>query len=131
MAAIISILSGGVIAAILVFIQYLITRHDNKLDQQNVILKKLNQLDNTMYQIKSDIQQENAITWRRAILRFGDEVYEDKHHRKDLFDQTLVDIDRYEKYCEQHPEFKNSQAVMTIKMIKDKYKELFIKRKFD
>lgn len=100
MAAIISILSGSVIAATLVFIQYLITRHDNKADKNDAVLQKLDELENTMSGLKKVLDERDAITARRAILRFGDEVYDNKHHRKDLFDQTLIDIDRYEKYCE-------------------------------
>ena len=131
MEILLGIISGGAIAAILVFIQYLITRHDNKADKNDAVLQKLDELEDTMSGLKKVLDERDAITARRAILRFGDEVYNDKHHNKELFDQTLEDADRYEEYCKNHPEFKNSKTVMTMEFIKDIYNKLFVEHKFD
>ena len=41
---------------------------------------------------------------------------------KDHFDQTLRDIDAYERYCEDHPEFENNVTELTSDRIKTIYR---------
>ena len=58
---------------------------------------------------------------RSHILRFGDELRRGVPHSKEHFDQILLDISKYEHYCETHPNFPNGQAIATIKQIKKTY----------
>ena len=62
-----------------------------------------------------------AYTWRYRILRFNDEIIQEVRHTKEHFDQILEDIDNYEKFCKENPDFPNNKAVLAIKNIKDVY----------
>ena len=76
------------------------------------------------------VEQNEAITARVRILRFGDEIREgNKIHSKESFDQVLDDITRYDAYCKQHPEFENAKTVLTTKVIKETYKKLYEEHK--
>lgn len=93
---------------------------------------QMNQLDEALNEIEQSVRalefkvveselkadEDRAITARVRILRFNDEVLSDKRHSKESFDQTLEDIDNYEKYCLEHPEFRNNKTLMSIKNIK-------------
>ena len=83
-----------------------------------------------MTNIKNTVDEQNAITCRVRILRFGDEIIHGDKHSKDSFDQVLEDIDSYELYCREHPEFKNNKTVITTKAIKSNYKEGLEKNDF-
>ena len=80
--------------------------------------------------IEYKVDQNEAITSRVRILRFGDEIREGtKLHSKESFDQVLDDITRYDAYCKQHPEFENAKTVLTTKVIKETYKKLYEEHK--
>ena len=122
MEILISIISGGSLAAVLLFVQFLINRHDQKDEKQDVITKKLDRLEATL-------EERDAITAKRAILRFGDEVCDGKTHSRDMYDQILEDADRYIRYCDAHPEFQDLKATITIQSIKDAYNNLFLSKR--
>lgn len=71
--------------------------------------------------LKSEFEMERAITARRCILNFNGELLEGRKHTKESFDQVLSDIDSYELYCRNHPEFKNNQTVLSTEHIKRIY----------
>lgn len=85
------------------------------------VLAKVSGLETEMLGIKNDIEEQAAINCRARILRFGDEVLHCDKHSKDHFDQTLRDIDIYERYCETHPNFENNVTELTNKRIKEVY----------
>ena len=60
---------------------------------------------------------------RMRVLRFNDEILQHQRHTKEHFDEILGDITEYEKYCDEHPDFKNNKAVLAINNIKRVYKE--------
>lgn len=84
-----------------------------KVDKLGVEVKALQEAD----------AERDAINCRTRILRFGDEVIHGAHHSKDHFDQTLRDIDTYENYCRDHPNFKNNVTGITTEKIKATYKK--------
>ena len=59
---------------------------------------------------------------RTRILRFNDEVIRGMHHTEEHFDDVLDDITEYNRYCEEHKDFKNEKAVMAISNIQRVYK---------
>lgn len=67
--------------------------------------------------------EREATNRRIRILRFGDELGQGQLHSKEHFDQALDDIDYYERYCRENPNFVNSKAVLTINSIKSAYKK--------
>lgn len=123
----IGILLGG---GILTFIQFLITRHDNKNDRFAGITRELEAIRDEIKKIDKKGDERDAENRRVRILRFEDELLEERRHSKDSFDQVLSDISAYNKYCEAHPEFKNEQTAATVEHIRTVYHERLDKRDF-
>ena len=87
------------------------------------ILHKLEKVEKDVAEVKKEVGESSAVTSRYRILRFDDEILHDIKHSKEHFDQILLDIDVYEKFCDEHPYFKNNLAVMAIKHIKTVYEK--------
>ena len=85
------------------------------------IIKKMEKIENDVADVKKEVAESSAVTSRYRILRFDDEILHKIDHTKEHFDQILLDIDVYEKFCESHPDFKNNLAVMAIEHIKEIY----------
>lgn len=66
-------------------------------------------------------EELDIIDIRVRILKFGEEILQHRKHTKEHFEQAMLDIDKYEKYCEENPDFPNSITVSNIKLIKDVY----------
>ena len=124
-----SFLSGGIVAAALLFVQFLINRHDVNADKKDEITKAINALGSKIECLEKVIEQRDAISARRSILRFGDELYNNIHHTKEMFDQTLEEIDTYEHFCDNNPGFKNSKTIETTRYIKEEYHRLYSEKK--
>lgn len=92
--------------------------------------EKLREIVKKVDKIEDTINERDAILARTHILRFNDELYNNVKHSRDYFLQTLEDIDNYEKYCEAHPDFKNSRTTMAEQNIKEVYQRLFAEHKF-
>ena len=60
---------------------------------------------------------------RARILHFNNELLRDIDHTKEEFTEVLLEIDAYEKYCDEHPESPNNRAVLAIENIREVYKE--------
>lgn len=117
---------GGLMA----LVQFLIQRHDAKSDKFEEIIEKLDDLDKKIDKVQAVGDERNAVVSRVRILKFRDEMLEGRRHTHDSFQQVLCDVDSYEKYCKEHPEFKNNQTVTTIESIKENYKERLEKHDF-
>ena len=87
-------------------------------------------LSNRVDRLESYINKNQAITYRSRILRFSDEMYNNVLHSREAFEQILEDIDNYNKYCYEHPEFINGKTINAAKHINDKYNECLEKHKF-
>ena len=94
------------------------------------VLDEVNNLKQELTDHKEKSEERHATLCRAHILRFGDEVLHGIPHSKEGYDNILLDIDSYEKYCENHPGYKNNIAVETIKHIKRKYQEHIVKNDF-
>ena len=68
-----SLLGGGVVAAVLIFIQFLINRHDEKDEKLSIIVQSINTVTKKIDFMEGRIDENNAVIARRSILRFGDE----------------------------------------------------------
>lgn len=100
------------------------------LDEINKMKSQIQDIDTRTNNMQDEARERDAVSCRTRILRFGDELLHDIHHSKEHFDQILMDINEYEIYCDTHPNFKNNQAVMTIKHIKAVYTECMKDRNF-
>lgn len=107
---IIALIGGGIVS----FVQFLIQRNDKNHDRFTEIMDIINRIER-----KND--ERHAVSVRVRILRFADEMMEGKKHSKDSYDQAMSDITEYEKYCVEHPEFKNNQTAVTAEHIKHSY----------
>lgn len=87
------------------------------------IITKIEKVEKEVAEVKKEVGESSAVTSRYRILRFDDELMHDVKHTKEHFDQILYDIDTYEKYCNEHPNFKNNLAVMAIVHITEVYQQ--------
>ena len=67
---------------------------------------------------------------RMRILRFNDEILQQKKHTKEHFDEILADITEYEQYCKDHPDYINNKAVLAIRNVEHVYQECMAKNSF-
>ena len=79
---------------------------------------------------KDDDDEQWASLSRSHILRFGDELLHGMAHSKEHFDQILLDISKYEKYCREHPDYLNDVATATITQIKKTYQKCLEENSF-
>ena len=79
--------------------------------------------------IKAD-DERNADEHRARILRFNNELIREIPHTKEEFIDVLADIDYYESYCRDHPDYKNNRAVFAIANIGKSYTERLEKHDF-
>lgn len=95
------------------FLQFIITRRDNKKGMGKEIER-----------ISQKIDENSAVLARTHILRFSDELKNGIEHSSEYFRQQLDDCDTYERYCEKHPDFKNSYTMVANKHIKETFEKL-------
>lgn len=74
--------------------------------------------------------ERNANLLRTQILRFNDELIDDKHHTREHFIEILAVIDAYEDYCRSHPDYKNNRCICAVANIKRVYNERLQKHDF-
>lgn len=94
------------------------------------VLEKVNSLSKDVRELKAEGEEQWASLSRSHILRFGDELLHGVPHSKEHFDQILLDISKYESYCDDHPDYKNNIANATIKQIKNTYQKCLEDNKF-
>lgn len=106
--------------AILTFIGKILTREFA--ESQKALMDKVEALSLKIEKVAESVEETRAIAARVRILSFGDELLEGRLHSKDTYDQTLLDIDNYEKYCKSHENFKNNVTEETVALIKEMYR---------
>lgn len=99
-------------------------------ESQNKLIERVDSLSLEVKEVARSVDETRAIAARVRILRFGDELQEGRMHSKDTFDQTLLDIDNYERYCKEHTEFKNHVTEATSAFIQEQYQERLRKHDF-
>ena len=123
--------NGGIIAVFAVVIMSLVEVSPIKINPWSCIgnifnkgvITKMEKIEQDVADVKKEVAESSAVTSRYRILRFNDEILHEVKHTKEHFDQILLDIDVYDGFCEQHPDFKNNLAVMAIKNIKQVYQK--------
>lgn len=94
------------------------------------VLDKMETLSQDVKKNKADDDEQWASLSRSHILRFGDELLHGVAHSKEHFDQILLDISKYEKYCSEHKDYLNDVAHETIKRIKNTYQKCLEENNF-
>ena len=87
------------------------------------IIEKVDNIAKDLNELRNECDEREADNCRTRILRFNDELSHDVNHSKEHFDQTLMDITKYEVYCNNHPGYKNNIAALAIERIKSTYKK--------
>lgn len=109
-----AVLASG---AVFSFVQFMITFGFSRHDKNKELEKKIDVLNEKM-------EEKAAILARGHILRFSDELQNGIRHSNEYFRQTLDDCDTYDRFCETHPNFKNSYTATAGKYIKETYERL-------
>ncbi len=94
------------------------------------VLDKISSLDKKVAQLQEEVtttelkrERSEAISARIRILRFNDELLHGQEHTKEMFDQTLLDIDHYNEYCEKDTHFKNGVTMLAADNIRKVYQK--------
>lgn len=106
---------GGVLLALLTIIQIAPV----KINPWSKIMKCIGRALNT--DVLDRLDESRADTARYRILRFDDEIRHKQKHTEEHFNQILVEIDEYERYCKNHPDYRNSKAVLAIENVRQVY----------
>ena len=118
-------------SALFTFIQFLITRHDNAKGCAKEIKTKVEGLQTAFDNLHEEIDRRDALDARRHILSASDEIRHGKRHSKEYFDQLNEDIDAYNRYCDEHKDFRNNRAVNAVENINKVYLKCLEKNDFD
>ena len=94
------------------------------------VLEKVDKLSSDVKANKDADDKEWAELRRTHILRFGDEIRLGVSHSEEHFNQILLDIHQYDKYCEEHKSYKNDKAIATIDLIKQAYSKCLSENRF-
>lgn len=87
------------------------------------VIEKVNSIEKRLDKhIKSD-EEETVRHTRQRILRFDAECCKGEKHTLEQYNEIIEDIDTYEKYCEEHKDYKNNKAVSAMKTIKTCYEQ--------
>lgn len=68
------------------------------------------------------MEEDKADNARYRILRFDDEIRHKVLHTEEHFNQIISDVDAYKRYCDTHPNYKNSKAISAIENIRETWK---------
>lgn len=79
--------------------------------------------------IKAD-DERDADAHRAKILQFNNELLRDIPHTKEEFIEILHSIDVYERFCNEHPDYRNNRAVHAIANIGRVYDDRLQKHDF-
>lgn len=103
--------------------------HDELTTSMNKVFNALDDLKKNQKESDEKRLEDNAIQSRVRILRTAEDIRMagnelEKLPSRESFRQAMSDIDKYEKYCDEHPLFVNNFTVMSIKKIKDAFSNL-------
>lgn len=91
--------------------------------QLQEIVKSINKLENALLNHITEEGAARADDARMRIILFGGEAKRGIAHTEEHWKDILRDIDKYETYCTQHPEYLNSRAVNTIDFLQDRFQQ--------
>jgi len=94
------------------------------------VLGKLGKLEKRLDEHIATDDRRDADSHRVKILQFNNELLRSIDHTKEEFIEVLAEIDAYERFCEDHPDYPNNRAVLAIENIRENYKERLKKHDF-
>lgn len=132
-----ALLGGGIFA----FVEFLITRKDNKEEKENTqnqeildaiqgVKEDVKDVREEMERVKNHTKEREIISARTHILRFNDELINGIPHSHEYFLEIMDDVASYENYCDAHHDFKNGRTSQSCENIKHTYEKLWEKGEF-
>lgn len=119
--------SGGGLLLLLTFVQLA----PIKIDPWSAIARWIGRAINGEVLDKlHDVEKQLANGSRLEILRFNNELLRSIDHTKEEFIEVLAEIDAYERFCDDHPDYPNNRAVLAIENIRENYRERLKKHDF-
>ena len=100
-----------------------IQRLDDVSNQVTALETKVSSVENTLNTHVKEDKLETIRSARSRILRFHDEIRHGVLHTEEHYNEMIEDINMYETYCKQHPDYPNMKAEVAINDIKESYKE--------
>lgn len=101
------------------------------------IRDEVSDMKQTVSKIETDLaehikvsDQRKADDYRQRILVFNTELLRDIPHTKEDYNDILLMIDKYKKYCNAHPDYENQRAKHATKHIEEMYDEHLRKHDF-
>ena len=94
------------------------------------LLKKLSKTESMLQEHMEMDDKRNADMHRWRILDFNNELLQDVHHTREDFIDILAEIDEYEDFCKNHPDYKNNRATHAIGNIGRVYDDRLKKHDF-
>lgn len=101
-----------------------------RLERRDKTKDTLKEISDKIDSVSRKVDQNSAVLARTHILRFSDEIMNGIEHSQEYWRQTLMDIDTYETFCKDHPEFKNSYCVAAVEYINRTYRKLLDDHEF-
>lgn len=94
---------------------------DRKSDKLDDLSKEVKSVKDTLDNHIAEDEMRDILQARRRIIDFADECRRGTKHSEEHFKNMLSDIDTYEHYCNNHPNFENRQAALSIAFVADVY----------
>lgn len=94
------------------------------------VIEKVDNLTSDFEEHLKVEEEERMKLARQRILRFNDELLFRTKHSKEHYDDVLEDINQYEQYCDEHPDYKNNKAHLAIENIRKEYDNHLINHDF-
>lgn len=85
--------------------------------------KETKNLREEFERFKKEQAFNEATASRRRILRFNDEAVFGLKHTREHFDEIIADIDNYEVFCMENPDYQNNKGKMAMHNIKSIYQK--------
>lgn len=101
------------------------------LDRVREVKEDVQSVKKTLDEHLEEEKEKDILGCRQRILQFADEMYMNKYHSKEHFEEILEQIKVYNDYCSTHPDFKNDRTGIAQKLIKDQYEECMRRKSFD
>lgn len=94
---------------------------DRKSDKIDAVSAEVKEIKDTLKSHIAEDEIRDILQARRRIIDFADECRRGTKHSEEHFNNVLSDIDTYERYCNDHPNFENRQAVSSIAFVAEIY----------
>lgn len=106
------------------------TMNNDVMENLETVKSDVKNLKEKHEELRNRMDKDDADECRTRILRFADELRRGVEHSEEFFNQILDDISDYERYCSEHPEYKNSKAVNAIAKIDKVYQKCMEENSF-